>query len=79
MNFLHIEKNFMSYYKKRNSIQEEKRLNIDEEYELMDWKERYGVSPDRVREAVKIVGDRVSDVVRYLMDGGNKANQLTNR
>ena len=59
------------------NTQENKRLNIDEEYEIMDWTERYGVSADKIREAVKAVGDRVSDVVRYLMDG-NKSNHLTN-
>lgn len=68
----------MSYYKRQNHRQEQKRLNIDEEYELMAWTERYGVPADRIREAVKAVGDRVSDVVRYLMDGG-KTNQFTER
>ena len=68
----------MSYYKRQNPRQEQRRLNIDEEYELMDWAERYGVPPDRIREAVKVVGDRVTDVVRYLMDG-NKTNQFTNK
>jgi hypothetical protein len=68
----------MSYYKKGNATHDQKRLNIDEEYELMDWKERYGVSPDKVREAVEMVGNRVADVVRYLMDG-TKTNQLSNR
>ena len=67
----------MSYYKRRNATREQKRLNIEEEHELMDWTERYGVSADRIREAVKAVGDQVSDVVRYLLDG-NKTNQLTN-
>ena len=59
------------------NTQESKRLNIDEEYEIMDWTERYGVSAEKIREAVKAVGDRVSDVVRYLMDG-NKTNHLSN-
>lgn len=68
----------MSYNKRQPFKAEQKRLNIEEEYELRDWTERYGVSADRVREAVKAVGDRVSDVVRYLLDGGN-SNQLTNR
>jgi hypothetical protein len=68
----------MSYYKRQNHSQEQKRLNVNEEYELMDWTERYGVSADRIREAVRVVGDRVSDVVRYLLDG-SKTNQLTNR
>ena len=65
----------MAYYKRKNSRQEQQRLNIDEEYELMDWTERYGVSAEKIREAVKVVGDKVSDVVRYLLDG-NKTNQL---
>ncbi|MBC7828280.1 MAG: DUF3606 domain-containing protein [Chitinophagaceae bacterium] len=68
----------MSYYKRQNSRQEQKRLNIDEEYEIMDWTERYGVPADRIREVVRVVGDRVTDVVRYLMDG-NKTNQFSNR
>ena len=65
----------MAYYKRKNLRQEQQRLNINEEYELMDWTERYGVSAEKVREAVKVVGDKVSDVVRYLLDG-NKRNQL---
>ena len=66
----------MSYRKREISRQEQKRLNIEEEFELRDWTERYGVSADKIREAVRVVGDKVSDVVRYLLDG-NKANQLT--
>ena len=66
----------MSNRKRQSSRQEQKRLNIDEEYELRDWTERYGVSADKIREAVRVVGDKVSDVVRYLLDG-NKASQLT--
>ena len=54
----------------------EKRLNVDEEHELLDWTERYGVSADRIREAVRVVGNRVSDVVKYLMDGP-KTQQLS--
>jgi hypothetical protein len=59
------------------NVNESKRLNIDEEYEIMDWTERYGVSAEKIREAVKVVGDRVSDVVKYLLDG-NKTNHLSN-
>ena len=65
----------MAYYKRKIPKQEHERVNIHEEYELMDWTERYGVSAEKIREAVKEVGDKVSDVVRYLLDG-NKANQL---
>jgi 5'-3' exonuclease len=65
----------MAYYTRKISRQQDQRLNINEEYELMDWSERYGVSAEKIREAVKVVGDKVSDVVRYLLDG-NKTNQL---
>ncbi len=67
----------MSHTMRQRNRQEHKKLNVNEEYELLDWSERYGVSADRIRDAVKAVGDRVSDVVKYLMDG-NKNNQLTN-
>ena len=59
----------MSYYKRQNPRQTQQRLNVNEEYELMDWTERFGVSAEKIREAVRMVGDRVSDVVRYLLDG----------
>ncbi len=68
----------MSYYKRQSARQEQQRLDVNEEYELMNWTERYGVSAEKIREAVTVVGNRVSDVVRYLLDG-NRANQLTNR
>ena len=66
----------MSYHKRQNPRQEQLRLNVNEEFELKDWTERYGVSAEKIREAVRVVGDRVSDVVKYLLDGG-KSNQLT--
>lgn len=68
----------MSYYKRQSFRPEQKRLNINEEHELMDWTERYGVSADKICEAVRAVGDRASDVVRYLIYGGN-SNRLTNQ
>ena len=43
-----------------------KRINIHEPYELRDWSQKFGVTPDRLRQAVAAVGDRVTDVKRYL-------------
>jgi|GEM_PF-2223677 len=63
---------------RQKNIREDKILNIDEEYELNDWTERYGVSEEKIREAVNVVGNRVTDVARYLIDG-NKSHQLRNR
>lgn len=75
--FLSQLKSFsMSYSMRKKNYQEDKRLNVDEEHELLDWTERYGVPAERIREAVRIVGNKVNDVVRYLMDG-NKSKQLT--
>ena len=70
----------MSYYRRRNAerVEHQSRLNINEEDELKDWTERYGVSADKIREAVRTVGDQVSDVVKYLLDG-NKSRQFSNR
>ncbi|HET9278602.1 MAG TPA: DUF3606 domain-containing protein [Flavitalea sp.] len=68
----------MSNYKRQHSRQQQQRLDINEEDELKTWTERYGVSAEKIKEAVTMVGDRVSDVVRYLLDG-NKTNQLTSR
>jgi len=38
------------------------RINVDEEYELNDWAEVFGVSRDRLKEIVKRVGPMVEDV-----------------
>ena len=61
----------MSHFRRQQARTEQKRVNIDEEFELRDWTERYGVSADRIREAVRMVGDKATDVVKYLIDGGN--------
>ncbi len=42
------------------------RINIHEPYELRDWSNKLGVSPDRLRQAVQAAGPMVKDVKRYL-------------
>ncbi len=42
------------------------RINVGEDYELRDWSERLGVSPDRLKAAVHKVGPMVADVRREL-------------
>lgn len=49
--------------------QDRKRINVNEDYELRHWSARFGVSPESLKEAVLIVGDRADDVERYLRDG----------
>jgi hypothetical protein len=42
------------------------RINVNEEYELRDWSERLGVSPERLKEAVAKAGPVADDVRREL-------------
>ena len=56
----------MSDDKSKPGGQDRKRINVDEDYEVRDWSKRQGVSADKLRAAVKAVGDRVDDVERHL-------------
>ena len=38
------------------------RINVNEDYELRDWAKKFGVSPERLKEAVKKVGPMAQDV-----------------
>lgn len=49
--------------------QDRKRINLNEDYELRDWAARFGVSIERLRETVLLVGDHADEVERYLKDG----------
>jgi hypothetical protein len=42
------------------------RINVNESYELQYWSEKFGVTRDELRDAVKAVGPMVSDVRREL-------------
>jgi hypothetical protein len=46
--------------------QDRARINLSEDYEVRDWSEKFGVTPDRLREAVGAVGNLASDVQREL-------------
>jgi len=46
--------------------QDRKRINVNEDYELQDWAEKFGVSEDELKAAVKAVGDRASEVEQHL-------------
>ena len=56
----------MSDDKSKAGGQDRKRINVDQDYEVRDWSKRLGVSADKLRAAVKAVGDRVDDVERHL-------------
>jgi len=42
------------------------RINIEEDYERRDWAKKFGVSEDRLREAVKKVGPMAQQVAEEL-------------
>lgn len=46
--------------------QDRKRISLSEEYEVRDWMESFGVSKEKLVEAVNAVGDRADDVREYL-------------
>ncbi len=59
----------MSDDKTNASVQDRKRINVNQDYELRDWTHKFGVSPDRLLEAVVAVGDRADKVESYLKGG----------
>jgi hypothetical protein len=46
--------------------QDRTRIDVSQEYELRDWSKKFGVTPERLQEAVKAVGDQASKVEEFL-------------
>ena len=42
------------------------RINVDEDYDLRAWAEKFGVDKERVQDAVRKVGPDSAAVERYL-------------
>ncbi len=42
------------------------RINTHEDYELENWAKKFGVTKERLKTAVKAVGDQAADVENYL-------------
>ena len=51
---------------KQRGGQNRTRIDVSEDYELRDWAKKFGVTPERLQEAVKAVGDEASKVEEYL-------------
>jgi hypothetical protein len=51
---------------KLQTAADRKRINIHEDYELHYWAKKFGVSPDRLKSAVKKAGVMADDVAREL-------------
>jgi hypothetical protein len=46
--------------------QDRTRIDVSQEYELRDWSKKFGVTPERLQEAVKAVGDQATKVEEFL-------------
>jgi hypothetical protein len=42
------------------------RINVNEDYEVRYWSEKFGISADELKDAVKSAGTSVKDVEAYL-------------
>lgn len=56
----------MSDDKNQTGGQDRKRISLSDDYEVRDWSEKFGVTPERLREAVGKVGNQAEDVEREL-------------
>ena len=45
------------------------RISLSEDYEVRDWSEKFGVSAEKLRRAVKEVGNGAKEVEAFLKRG----------
>ena len=60
----------MSDDKTKVGGQDRTRISLSEDYEVRDWSNKFGVTPDELKAAVKAVGNEAAAVEAYLK--GNK-------
>ena len=46
------------------------RISLDQDHELRDWSEKFGVTKEELREAVQAVGNEASKVEQHLRERG---------
>lgn len=52
--------------KSKKGPQDAARINVNEDYELRYWSDKFGLSPDKLKEVVADVGVSVKAVEEYL-------------
>lgn len=52
--------------KSKTGGQDRDRINVNEDYELRDWSQKLGVTPEELKEAVSKVGPMAADVQKEL-------------
>lgn len=55
--------------KTKTRPQDAKRIDVNEDYELRDWAKKFGVSPEKLKAAVKEVGTSAEAVEKHLRGG----------
>ena len=51
---------------KQRGGQDRERVNVQQDHELRNWAQKFGVSTDELKEAVQAVGDRADQVAAHL-------------
>jgi hypothetical protein len=59
----------MSDDKTKTNVQDRTRVNVNKDYELRYWSEKFGCTHDELRAAVKAVGVMAKDVEAHLKSG----------
>ncbi|WP_046115987.1 DUF3606 domain-containing protein [Aquincola tertiaricarbonis] len=52
--------------KTQTAGQDRARISLSEDYEVRDWSEKFGVTPEQLHAAVQAVGSMAKDVEAYL-------------
>ena len=58
--------------------QDRKRIDVNQDYELRDWSKKFGVTTDKIKEAVQAVGDQ-ADRVEEFLKGRSERSGSSNR
>lgn len=56
----------MADNKKKSGKTDNERINLSEDYEIQYWSDKFGVKSEKLKKAVKKVGDRAIDVENFL-------------
>jgi hypothetical protein len=57
---------------KNRGGRDRKRIDVGQEHELRDWSEKFGVTKEKLKEAVQAVGDDASKVEQHLRESGGE-------
>ncbi len=59
----------MADNKSKSGGQDRKLISLNEDYEVRDWSNKFGVTPDALKKAVAAVGNEAVKVEAYLKSG----------